>query len=37
MQVISDPTSGTIREFLLTNIEPGAVVISDCPGFYPAV
>ena len=36
MQVISDATSETLREFLLANIAPGAVVISDGLGSYPA-
>jgi transposase-like protein len=36
MQVISDATSITLREFLLSNVEPGAVVISDSLGSYPA-
>lgn len=34
MQVISDATSETLREFLLGNVEPGAVVISDGLGSY---
>lgn len=36
MQVIPNATSGVLREFLLANIEPGAVVISDGLGSYPA-
>jgi transposase-like protein len=32
MRVIPDATSTTLREFLLANIEPGAVVISDSLG-----
>ena len=34
--LISDPTCMTIRDFLLTNIEPVAVVSNGCPGFYQA-
>lgn len=36
MQLIPDATSITLREFLLANVEPGAVVISDSLGSYPA-
>jgi transposase-like protein len=36
MRVIPDATSITLREFLLANVEPGAVVISDSLGSYPA-
>ena len=36
MQVIPDATSATLREFLLANVEPGAVVISDGLGSYQA-
>jgi len=32
MRVIPDATSITLREFLLANVEPGAVVISDSLG-----
>lgn len=35
MQVIADATSETLRKFLLENVEPGAVVISDSLGSYP--
>lgn len=35
MQIITDATSETLRKFLLENIEPGAVVISDGLGSYP--
>ena len=34
MQVIPDATSETLRRFLLENVEPGAVVISDGLGSY---
>ena len=36
MQVIPDATSITLREFLLANVELGAVVISDSLRCYPA-
>lgn len=35
MQIITDTTSNTLREFLLENVEPGGVVISDGLGSYP--
>ena len=35
-RVIPDATSMTLREFLLANVEPSAVVISDSLGSYPA-
>ena len=35
MQLIPDATSVTLREFLLANVEPGAVVITDGLGCYP--
>jgi transposase-like protein len=36
MQVIADATSVTLRDFLLANVKPGALVISDGLGSYPA-
>ena len=35
MQVIPDAASVTLREFLLANVEPGALVISDGLNAYP--
>jgi len=37
MQLIPDATSVTLREFLQANVEPGAVVITDGLGSYPAL
>lgn len=36
MQVIPDATAVTLRNFLLANVEPGAAIISDGLGSYPA-
>lgn len=36
MQIIPDATSVTLREFLLSNVEPGSMIISDGLGSYPA-